>query len=238
MNYCFPLYLILDFVDFKITSVLSQAIDDVITDETKLINKLAEIDFNIYLVIHSIDVLLTSHPKIKIFLNRLVEKCHRLRIIASLDHINSGLLWSSTESDVYNWLWFNVPTFESYSVEKAFSSGLSLISSSSNSWNQSVTYSSVKHVYDSLTPNAQKIFLLILSNYIESKDSRNGFSFAECYNICREEFLVNSEQTLRSNISEFKDHNLLKLKKGGDGGEVIVVCIDKSVAHKFIDNHQ
>ena len=212
--------------------------DQSISDESKLIDKLKDIEFDLYVVIHSIDFMLATNPKIKTFLFQLVSKCNRLRLIASVDHINSGVLWSSTEANVYKWMWFNVPTFESYNIEKAFTTGLSLLSGSSNNWTQSLTYSSVKHVYDSLTSNAQKIFLLILNNFVEKPDSNNGFAFSDCYTLCREEFLVNSEMTLRAQISEFKDHKLLKLKKGSDGGEVIIVCIDKSVAQKFIDNHK
>ena len=179
--------------------------------------------------------MLATNPKIKAFVFQLVSNCKSLRLIASVDHINSGLLWSTTESNVYNWMWFNVPTFESYNIEKAFTTGLSLLSGSSNSWSQSLTYSSVKHVYDSLTSNAQKIFLLILNHFVDKNESNNGFAFSDCYTLCREEFLVNSEMTLRAKISEFEDHKLLKLKKGADGGQVITVCIDKSVAQKFTD---
>jgi len=217
------------------TTVLSQPLNEVINDELKLIESLKEIDFDLYLVIHSIDILCANNMKIKSLLYQLVSKCERLHIIASIDHINSGLIWSTKELHSYKFLWFNVPTFESYTIEKAFSSGLSMISSSSNSWTQSLTLSSVQHVYDSLTNNAQKIFQLILNNFIKSEDSNNGFPFSDCYTLCREEFLVNSEMTLRAQISEFKDHKLLKLKKGVDGGEAIHVCIDKSVAQKFID---
>jgi len=147
-------------------------------------------------------------------------------------------LWSTTESNAYKWLWFNAPTYESYTIEKAFSTGLSMLSGSSKSWHQSLTYSSVKHVYDSLTSNAQKVFLLILGYYVERDAANTGFAFSDCYSLCREEFLVTSELTLRAQISEFKDHKLLKCKKGADGGEVIVVCIDKSIAQKFIESHQ
>ena len=222
----------------QLTSALSEVIDETISDESKLIDKIKQIDFDLYLVIHSIDRMLATNPKIKKFMFQLVSKCNRLRLIASVDHINSGLLWSASESDVYNWLWFNVPTFESYTIEKAFTGGLSLMSGSSKSWNQSLTYSSVKHVYDSLTSNAQKIFLLILTKFVDKTESNDGIAFSELYIMCREEFWVNSETTLRAQISEFKDHKLLKIKKGSDGGELITVCIDKSVAQKFIDNHK
>jgi origin recognition complex subunit 2 len=218
-------------------TVLNEAINgrnESISEELKLIERLKEIDFDLYLVIHSMDILCANNMKIKSFVYKCVSKCKRLHIIASVDHINSSLIWSTNEWNAYKWLTFNVPTLEPYVIEKAFSSGLSMISSSSKSWTQSLTLSSIQHVYDSLTTNAQKIFVLILNNFIRNEETNSGFAFSDCYTLCREEFLVNSETTLRAQISEFKDHKLLKLKKGVDGSEVIDVCIEKSVAQKFI----
>ncbi|CAG2109791.1 unnamed protein product [Medioppia subpectinata] len=176
-------------------NVLNEVMSESINDETKLIDKLKDIDFDVYLVIHSIDFLFGNNSKMKSLFSQMVSVCSRLRFIASVDHVNSGLLWSTTESNAYKWLWFNVPTYESYTIEKAFSTGLSMLSGSSKSWTQSLTYSSVKHVYDSLTTNAQKVFLLILTHFVEKDETNSGFAFSDCYSLCREEFLVTSELT-------------------------------------------
>lgn len=70
-----------------------------------------------------------------------------------------------------------------------------------------------------------------------SSTSDRNFLFSELYMICREEFLVNSEVTLRAQLSEFRDHNLLKIKKGDDGrGDIIVVLVDKAVASRFLES--
>lgn len=120
-------------------------------------------------------------------------------------------------------------------------------------------FSSVKHVYESLNGNAQKIFVFILKKHVEGASSKEAtveskndksvrskaasstsdrnFLFSELYMICREEFLVNSEVTLRAQLSEFRDHNLLKIKKGDDGrGDIIVVLVDKAVASRFLES--
>ena len=38
-------------------------------------------------------------------------------------------------------------------------------------------------------------------------------SFGDLYQKCREKFLVNSDLTLRAQLTEFKDHKLIKFKK-------------------------
>lgn len=40
-----------------------------------------------------------------------------------------------------------------------------------------------------------------------------GLSFQDFYQQCREAFLVNSDLTLRAQLTEFKDHKLIRTKK-------------------------
>ena len=40
-----------------------------------------------------------------------------------------------------------------------------------------------------------------------------GMSFHDCYTKCREAFLVNSDATLRAQLTEFRDHKLIRSKK-------------------------
>lgn len=43
--------------------------------------------------------------------------------------------------------------------------------------------------------------------------SLTGLSFHDCYTKCREAFLVNSDATLRAQLTEFRDHKLIRSKK-------------------------
>lgn len=40
-----------------------------------------------------------------------------------------------------------------------------------------------------------------------------GLSFNACYSKCREQFLVNSDSTLKAQLIEFRDHKLITSKK-------------------------
>ena len=59
----------------------------------------------------------------------------------------------------------------------------------------------------------------------------SGMSFQDLYVRCRESFLVNSDQTLRAQLVEFRDHKLIRAKKvcvckgGGGGGGRCFVCV-------------
>lgn len=41
-----------------------------------------------------------------------------------------------------------------------------------------------------------------------------GLSFHRLFKVCREKFLVSSEMTLRSHLTEFKDHQLIQIRYG------------------------
>lgn len=208
-------------------------------DETFVIEELKEIQFNFYIIINSIDKLFSSNVKIKSFFHKMITKCPKVHLIGTTDHINSGILFSSNELHEFKWVWSNCSTFENYFIERAFVDGKSKESTLSSALSNSLTLSSIQHVYDSLTINAQKIFLMILQFYINNESNDGAeFTFKDCYRQCREEFLVNSEMTLKAQLSEFKDHKLIKMKKSSDGADMIKLCFDLELSKRFYEKHE
>jgi origin recognition complex subunit 2 len=101
---------------------------------------------HLYIVIHNIDAYPFRNPKSKAILALLAHNL-RIHIIASIDHINAPLLWSSSEmlarkpdqseestaaaADVipsrgFAWLWHDLTTLVSYDFELAFADRSSL----------------------------------------------------------------------------------------------------------------
>lgn len=54
-----------------------------------------------------------------------------------------------------------------------------------------------------------------------------GVSFHQWYKICREKFVVSSELTLKTHLTEFKDHQLVKIRKDTDGQDLIGIPLEK-----------
>ena len=52
-----------------------------------------------------------------------------------------------------------------------------------------------------------------------------GLSFNSCYSKCREQFLVNSDSTLKAQLIEFRDHKLITSKKVSRFSLVIIILI-------------
>lgn len=62
--------------------------------------------------------------------------------------------------------------------------------------------------------------------------------FKDLYSRCREDFLVSSDVALRSQLTEFIDHNLLKMKRTVDGTEHLIIPLDTGLLQKFIEEQE
>lgn len=78
---------------------------------------------------------------------------------------------------------------------------------------------------DNLTPSVSCSYLLLSP----------GLSFQDFYQQCREAFLVNSDLTLRAQLTEFKDHKLIRTKRGADGVEYLLIPVDDSTLTDFLE---
>jgi len=84
------------------------------------------------------------------------------------------LVWDSTKCSRFNWLWFDVTTYESYSEETSYENSLLLQQSGA------LALSSLMHVIRSLTPNAKGIFLLLARHQLEHGKDNVGYQGMLC----------------------------------------------------------
>lgn len=61
--------------------------------------------------------------------------------------------------------------------------------------------------------------------------------FKNLYKKCLENFLVSSDIVLRTQLIEFCDHNLLKLKRTADGTEQLKIPIDNILLQQFVEQY-
>lgn len=58
-------------------------------------------------------------------------------------------------------------------------------------------------------------------------------TFKDLYHKCRESFLVSSDSTLRTQLTEFVDHNMAKIKRSHDGTEQVNIPISIQILSLF-----
>lgn len=85
---------------------------------------------------------------------------------------------------------------------------------------------------------------MIIANYTleqvasSSSGSFRGMAFQDCYRMCRESFVVNSDLTLRTQLTEFVDHDMVRIKKGHDGVEYLVIPLAIETLEIFVQQQE
>ncbi|XP_066921498.1 origin recognition complex subunit 2-like [Clytia hemisphaerica] len=202
-------------------------------DQANHIKKFYDVDKHgkLFLLIHNIDGQMLRSKNVQSILSCLAS-AKNIHIISSIDHINAPLIWDQNISSQFNWLWHDCTTYDAYNEETSYENSLMVQQSGS------LALSSLIHVLRSLTPNAKGIFRLLVDIQLDNEDnsSYQGLSFTDLYNRCRERFLVNSDLTLRAQLTEFKDHKLVKSKKGFNGLEYLSVALDCGTLRQYLEH--
>ncbi|KAG5852475.1 origin recognition complex subunit 2 [Anguilla rostrata] len=190
-------------------------------------------DFHVYLIIHNIDGPMLRSEKTQQTLGQLAS-IPNMHLLASIDHINAPLVWDQPTMSLFNWIWYETTTYLPYFQETSYENSLLVQQSGA------LALSSLTHVLRSLTPNARGIFRLLAEFQLENKDNPTytGLSFQDFYQRCREAFLVNSDITLRTQLTEFRDHKLIRTKKGADGVEYLLIPVDAGTLTDFLEKEE
>ncbi|XP_053135357.1 origin recognition complex subunit 2 isoform X2 [Hemicordylus capensis] len=219
-----------------LNSITEEVLDHVGTfrspqDQLDLIMKRFKEDpsLELYLIIHNLDSQMLRGDKSQQILGQL-SSLPNIYFIASIDHINAPLMWDQAKQSLYNWLWYETTTYSPYVEETSYENSLLIQQSGA------LALSSLTHVLRSLTPNARGIFRLLVQYQLENKDNTSypGLSFQDFYQQCREAFLVNSDLTLRAQLTEFRDHKLIRTKRGTDGVEYLLIPVDPGTLTDFL----
>ncbi|GJN02545.1 hypothetical protein PR202_ga19907 [Eleusine coracana subsp. coracana] len=133
----------------------------------------------------------------------------------------------------FKWSWYHVPTFAPYKVECVF---YPLILASGGRAQSTKT---ALVVLQSLTPNAQSVFRVLAEYQLANKKEEGeitvqGMPVSSLYTKCRERFLVSSQVTLNSHLTEFKDHDLIKTRKHSDGQDCLRIPLFSDALEKLL----
>ncbi|XP_003227394.2 origin recognition complex subunit 2 [Anolis carolinensis] len=228
------------FPNVNVKSILNSITEEVLDDKSTFRSSQDQLDMvmkrfkedpslELYLLIHNLDSQMLRGDKSQQILGQL-SSLPNVYLIASIDHINAPLMWDQAKQSMYNWLWYETTTYSPYIEETSYENSLLIQRSGS------LALSSLTHVLHSLTPNARGIFRLLGECQLENKDNPSwpGLSFQELYQHCREAFLVNSDLSLRAQLTEFRDHKLIRTKRNADGVEYLLIPVDMGTLAEFL----
>lgn len=232
------------FPGISVKSILNSITEEVLDHTGTFRNVLDQLDWivnkfkedsslELFLLIHNLDSQMLRGDKSQQIIAQL-SSLRNVYLIASIDHLNAPLMWDHVKQSLYNWLWYETTTYSPYTEETSYENSLLVKQSGS------LPLSSLTHVLRSLTPNARGIFRLLIKYQLDNQDNPSylGLAFHDFYQQCREAFLVNSDLTLRAQLTEFRDHKLIRTKKGTDGVEYLLIPIDNGTLSEFLEKEE
>ncbi|KAI9028169.1 origin recognition complex subunit 2-domain-containing protein [Phycomyces nitens] len=193
---------------------------------------------HLYLVIHNLDGANLRNERAQTVLSMLAN-APNIHLIASVDHINAGLLWDNVKASRFNWIWHDGTTYDDYLVETSFENSLLMRSGEMGG------VRGVQYVLTSLTSNGRGVFRVLAEHQLvememASSDGTDNSAFGLPYNryyqLCREGFYVSSDASLRSQLTEFKDHKIIHTKRLPDGTEMFYIPLDKATLTSIVEN--
>ncbi|SPP88106.1 blast:Tudor domain-containing protein 1 [Drosophila guanche] len=236
VNGFFPSLTIKDMLDSITSEILDAGISptnpheavDMIEEEFALIP-----ETHLFLIVHNLDGAMLRNVKAQAILSRLA-RVPNIHMLASIDHINTPLLWDQGKLSNFNFSWWDCTTMLPYTDETAFENSL-LVQNSGE-----LALSSMRSVFCSLTTNSRGIYMLIVKYQLKNKGNAQyqGMPFKDLYSSCRESFLVSSDLALRAQLTEFLDHKLVKSKRSVDGSEQLNIPIDGALLQQFLDEQE
>jgi len=223
------------FASLTLKSILSTLSEDILQIEATFASIsehvqaiLSSVEEDLYLIVHNIDGPMLRNDKAQTVFAELANH-PKIHLICSIDHINAPLIWDQLKLARLNFIWFDGTTFLPYTEEAA---GETVMVKASGG----LQLASITHVLAALTPNAKQIFFVLAKYQIDNADPHyQGIAFMELYTRCRSEFLVTSDLELKAQLTEFRDHNLVRSKRGNDGAEYLNIPLDNTALSSFIE---
>ena len=96
-----------------------------VNDQIEIIQKYYSYDTvtPLYLIIHNIDGQSLRPDSTQLGLARL-SSCLKIKLIASIDHINAPLLWDNMKKFLFNFIWHDATTSAPYDLEISYENSM------------------------------------------------------------------------------------------------------------------
>lgn len=205
-----------------------------------LVNKFFSMQDNIEYIVKMLSLRLFDIPKIYIVIISLdagniksldvqklismLAKSSMIGIIATVDTLKPGAFWDDSVLDKYNFVFYQVDTFEEYHLEKSLSSPLFSMKNEREELGLS-------YIIKSFTKTQVEVMKVIAKFQLENPHDL-GLKEKEIFDEC----LVPDRKTLIQLLTEVKDHKLLFERTDKDGNTFMYLKLKANILEKIVNN--
>lgn len=196
------------------------------------------------LVINSIDSMSLRKPSTQSVISRLASH-PSVQLVATADSPTFPLLWNSAILDNFNFAFHDCTTFAPYTAELSVVDDINELLGRKG--RRAGGQEGIKYVLQSLPPNAQKLYRILVSEILsvltgdldidEEEDNgprgkqdvaeETGIEYRILYDKACDAFICTSEMNFRFLLKEFHDHQMITSKRDATGTELLCVPLAK-----------
>ncbi|CAH1758370.1 24575_t:CDS:1 [Entrophospora sp. SA101] len=195
-----------------------------LNDNARLIvdhlTSLDESSKQLFIVIHNINGQSLRSEKILNCLGILAQ-CPNIYVVASVDHVNSTLLFDRNRSFMFNWLWHDITTFSPYIQETKYE-----ISSKKKSTQETATNKLTKKMLSSLSHNQRIIWKVLAENQVKVNKTKTlkieerGLEDSIYFDKCRGKFLVRNNDDFKAVLKNLISKLIVTIIISNNGDEI------------------
>ena len=160
----------------------------------------------------------------------MLASATRLHLVASVDHVNAGVLMGPRLRERGNWMAVDCTSFAPYTHESAHVPSVLPVRAAA-------AQSGVAFVLKSLTPNHRSI-LALLAQHQSSFPDDGGMVWDDWFAACLDNMLVSTDMAFRNCLVEFTDHALVSSKRSAeDGLERLFIPLPPDTLQRIADGN-
>ena len=165
-----------------------------------------------------------------------------IHLVASIDHINSGMLWDISKITLFNFAWHDVTNYSPYTVETSFEN--SLVSKGVVAGHDQAG-ASARAVLQSVNQHTKEIFALLAKHQLkECTDAEiasdvvcsinMGLTFDALFSKAQAAFCAAEQTIFRTLLTEFKDHGMIVSQRDVDGSDMLYIPMTSDLMTELI----
>lgn len=181
----------------------------------------------IYIIITSLDGGNLKSLELQRHLS-ILARCEKIGIIVTVDTLKPAAFWDDAVLDRYNFVFYQIDTYEEFHLEKSLSTPLFSLKNEREELGLS-------YVLKSFTSYQVEVIRMIAKFQLDNPHEP-GIKEKELFENCIEQTILSDLKTLKDLLHEVRDHKLLFEKEDKDGNSYLYLKLKSNILEKIVNN--